>query len=1307
MAAKEMDEVNRILSHCIKEASKDKFAVELFTEAWKENNHDNRIVSAFSSLKGAFADYLESVFNGNGGFYSAVMPTGCKFDAFHNAYRDAVHLFTKKQVPEVVNSVEYSAMLMRSFMFIDSHAGENADDWAVRNYESSGIVTMLHPALIDMVKAQISFLFDSFSVAASQEISKPLTKRFDKRRWVYYQDMAEIKMPLTGLMVNVNQSYVVSHGGSELLHRIGSIELGHSLATTRFLNHYDVVDDDDISESELFGETCESKHLLRVIKEYCKIHVSARDGLSIAVYRNEDIQPVLAAVHAFMELVQKTESDGTNALGIDLKSRTSKYVIKIVFFSESSDYAGVTRWVAQWRSLIEDKIGLEDSLFAHFSFVISHRYVKSDDNYVQFAKTIREDIDADIFVLYNFIKPDADGCKFEGVPAYDVQERVRKFPILEQAQSIQNAPNAKLKRKQIVSNRQFGLSAAHTELVAKMKETTDKSAESYIVLATGDYAPWKDVVNAAHERSEWVVCIDTKIDDSLIGQGADEAGVNPRELIGFGSGVGLHGESNYTISTQKHRMEDIKQILCEAFRGLYPYGTPETDKEVTECLVQESKNLGGISLIRALGPDDYIHDFIAYSLMHRILPMDENGFVCSKIFSIDAYRHWFDQESEDDRTHPDLIWLKAKISDGKFKIFIRVIECKLGVDDTAKVEKAREQIKNGLRVLGRVFKARGRSADSNGRPDERYWFLQLHRLIASCSTVKDGDEERKYLAAMEKLASGIFDIEWTAGVFVFLTDTSAETIDCSETFEAKIGDSGKSIDVPVYRSGYGFVYNVCTNEQQVELTDGENFSKCFHSQPRPGRENVLRTRDLVAPAEEDAGMPPPISPVSSTSFSDAGAQGELGLPGLEGGMLPETQLVSASAPVMAIPSSNTLSAESSPIVSSAVTSVMPECYHEGVPSRILLGNKPNGESVYWEFGHKGLNNRHFLIFGNSGMGKTYAIQAILCELAKAGQNSLIVDYTNGFLPKQLATKANEVLNPMQHIVKKDKLPIYPFQKQTFSLEGLDLEDNPIDVAKRVASIFATIYNLGDQQISVLTDAIEAGIVDKTGNLRFEDVLAILEGYIHDGEHNGGSAKTVLSRLKPFVSGKPFSDNPSMSWDDIFTDSRSRCHIFQMAAIDKNTYLTLAEFLLWDLYGFVRNNGRESLPKVVVLDEIQNLDHKGDAPVAKFLTEGRKFGIAQISATQLMSNLKKDEQGRLFQSGHKLFFRPADTEVKNYAEMILQLIPGGSDKDEWCQKLSRLQKGECYSIGPECNPLTGLLATRVNKIKITALEDRSL
>lgn len=45
--------------------------------------------------------------------------------------------------------------------------------------------------------------------------------------------------------------------------------------------------------------------------------------------------------------------------------------------------------------------------------------------------------------------------------------------------------------------------------------------------------------------------------------------------------------------------------------------------------------------------------------------------------------------------------------------------------------------------------------------------------------------------------------------------------------------------------------------------------------------------------------------------------------------------------------------------------------------RVLIGKNKMSTDVYWEFGSPQMANRHLLITGTSGQGKTYSIQTML------------------------------------------------------------------------------------------------------------------------------------------------------------------------------------------------------------------------------------------------------------------------------------------------------------------------------------------
>jgi len=260
-------------------------------------------------------------------------------------------------------------------------------------------------------------------------------------------------------------------------------------------------------------------------------------------------------------------------------------------------------------------------------------------------------------------------------------------------------------------------------------------------------------------------------------------------------------------------------------------------------------------------------------------------------------------------------------------------------------------------------------------------------------------------------------------------------------------------------------------------------------------------------------------------------------------------------------------------------------------------------------------------------------------------------------------------------------------------------------AKRIAGTFSQVYEtMGDQQYSLLLDAL-MDLIEQQGNAStLAGLMDVLESFVNDGQHDKSKVLTTISKLKPFVLEKPFSDQADgLDWRGIFSDNEHRCHVFQFAGMDALSARLVIEFTLWDLNAFVRGTGNKNLPKVVVLDEAQNLDLSEQSPVAKYLTEGRKFGLSLILATQTMKNLQGDKLNRLFQAGHKLFFRPADTELQEHAKLMVQSV--GGTQQEWIANLSSLAKGQCYSLGPSLNTATGKLETKAFKVQITSLGER--
>ena len=349
-----------------------------------------------------------------------------------------------------------------------------------------------------------------------------------------------------------------------------------------------------------------------------------------------------------------------------------------------------------------------------------------------------------------------------------------------------------------------------------------------------------------------------------------------------------------------------------------------------------------------------------------------------------------------------------------------------------------------------------------------------------------------------------------------------------------------------------------------------------------------------------------------------------------------------------------------------------------------------------------------VVFGTSGMGKTYAFQCVLSEFARASQNSLIIDYTEGFVDSRIEPSAKTFMRPTQHYIRKQPLPINPFKRQVSIEEGIEFPDSPNTIAKRVGAIFKSVYALGDQQFSVLIDAIADGVKQNGDAFTLDGLTKVLESYLDDEVHNRARVQGTISKLRPFIDEHPFvSGTADDDWRNMFTDPERRCHIFQFLSVDRHTSRALIEFVLWDLYAYVRRFGNKNTPRVVVLDEVQNLDLGGDAPVAKYLTEGRKFGLSLITATQSIRGIGGSNDpriSRLFQAEQKLFFKPTENEMREHAQLLHNAITDVSVQ-EWTTRLASLRIGECWSLGRNLNETTGKLVLQAQRVKIASLEDR--
>ncbi len=342
--------------------------------------------------------------------------------------------------------------------------------------------------------------------------------------------------------------------------------------------------------------------------------------------------------------------------------------------------------------------------------------------------------------------------------------------------------------------------------------------------------------------------------------------------------------------------------------------------------------------------------------------------------------------------------------------------------------------------------------------------------------------------------------------------------------------------------------------------------------------------------------------------------------------------------------------------------------------RVLIGEDKFNHKVFWEFGNKALANRHMLITGTSGQGKTYSIQTMLYELAKKNISAVIFDYTEGFMMQQLEKPFKDFMGDKinQHIVYSTGVPVNPFQRQQVELvPGQIILEKESDAAARLADIFAHVYGFGDQQYSAIFDAVYNGLIKYADGMNMKRFRDELEEIVEQNK----TAKSVLSKMSPFFHTVEFSSDPNFNWGDILYADDARVNIIQLTMFTQEMKVIITEMMLWDAWYYTKKFGTKEKPFVVVLDEAQNLSHALKSPSAAILTEGRKFGWSAWFATQSLGVLKSDEVVRLLQASFKLYFKPTDNEMVKIAKQLD--VTGEVD---WLPEVQKLQKGQCIAVG---------------------------
>ena len=1124
------------------------------------------------------------------------------------------------------------------------------------------IIPPWHPAALQKIAAQKRFLIDG----VTQKISE-----YDTQKGILHIDnlidhfihMTEIQSSIDLFPADGNDymGVIGTYGhfcvyGNE--HKISSIK-----TRMKDVIHKEAIYDEEFKASELTRMNDDAQMIYDVLLDYNKAMPSVKCTLSIVFINPPDLQPIIAAISKYTKDIRTEDPNVVINLKLTILVRPENkggknYLTYWMddYFSEEKD-TSVRIYMNEWSKKNE----LERLL--------------SDNNDIVFNMDL---LHAEVF---NFIvNPGETGGKVSDC----------RFPIVYKPSPLSLTSK---KRKIEITQTQFSTSFKHTQIVRYKKISETLPKDTYLaVRETSVENETKQIIDMLHTKAYWVVCIDKVMDGGLLRTDKAESTYS---IIGFSTGKGMYGQYNLTITARNSILETVKNRLRERLSLLFKW-KPEIINSTVKKVIDEASVLDGISMLSAINQKGTnINEFMAYVMTSLREKQYESDSALKVIIHLDSYKHWFDNSgNEESSMRPDFLMLSVKppAENGNKNIRIKavVIECKTATyrNYIAHMEKAKTQVQHGLNQLRKLFDP---NTDSIER---RYWYAQLYRALvfAQVTFTNSSDQFTVLSAQLRSILDGNFEIEWEGkilGYWVDLKDDNESTIIEDGVIICKIpqkciqdilteshGSSYIDVDAEILEEMDNISIEDKDKNEELELSNKKREiinrrKKTFDTLSKKEQDKISE-REVIKP-EADVSEKEP-EPVPEREV----IKPEVDVSEKEPDHIPFTLLEDGHDIIENEPKAGVQS----------VTALN--------DLRVLIGRDRSGYDVCWEFGNKGLSNRHLLITGTSGQGKTYAIQSMLYEVSKSNVSMVVFDYTEGFRTEQLEKK---FLDKMAgHIDNKvvyfSGVPINPFTRHEIEVAGMKAPEKISDVAQRIASTLSHVYKFGDQQFAAIYDASYSGLSKYGDNMS----MKYLESELIASQNK--YAKTVVSKMTPFLHSVDFS-NEQCDWGDILYSATNKLTIFQLTSFVRDIQVIITEFMLWDIWHYTKKHGNKDNPFVVVLDEAQNLSHADNSPSGLILTEGRKFGWSAWYATQSLRVLNDDEVTRLLQAAFKMYFKPTDDEIISMAK---QLNP--SDANEWKSPLSNLKKGECIVVGDRVQKDGVFKSGRPTVTKVISFEERT-
>ena len=308
-------------------------------------------------------------------------------------------------------------------------------------------------------------------------------------------------------------------------------------------------------------------------------------------------------------------------------------------------------------------------------------------------------------------------------------------------------------------------------------------------------------------------------------------------------------------------------------------------------------------------------------------------------------------------------------------------------------------------------------------------------------------------------------------------------------------------------------------------------------------------------------------------------------------------------------------------------------------------------------------NGHWLIWGQSGQGKTYAICR---KIEQHFQRFLIIDNSGSYTKSELIKNRFEKMGYIKEINPYTEECCWTFYAETVDEAAHVISDALVKVTG-IESYF---------QKRLLQDAVHKLLTDLR-EFSFSIFIDIINDMMHDQKVENGGRDIVENLVRLLNRFAVFEDIDQLTfrWSaGIPLSIRRPILILQLSDFPDQQRKFLSELFLQLIWREAKKKNRAKFD-CLILDEFQNFSVKPQSAVNQMLREGRKYGLSLIMSSQIISGYSREELEVLMQAGHFLIFKPTAKDLKASAQIV-----DFENQKSWQSIMKGLTVGEAVLTG---------------------------